>query len=461
MKAVWLEEFGSPEALVAGDAPDPVAGPGQALIEVAYANITFIDTQFRANGFGPFEAKLPMIPGNGVGGTVVSVGPDIDESLIGKRVIAITGGSGGYASLAALDADSLVPVPENLGLDVATALLADGRTAKALMQVASLCEGDRVLVEAAAGGLGSLLVQLAKSAGARVAAVAGGERKVARARELGADVAVDYLQSGWEDQISEAFAGIDVVFDGVGGEIGRSAFGLLERGGRMVSFGMASGEWAGISDEDAEERGVKKIGLWRPTPEEARAHTEAALSDAAESHLRPVVGQIFPLEQAAEAHAAIESRDTVGKTLLVTQRPTPFTRAELDYLESQTLGRLATVQPNGPLQVSPVGFHYNPDVAAIDIRGFNMASSRKFRNVAANGRAAFVVDDITSRHPWRVRCLEIRGHAEAIDKPDMTIIRVYPERIVGFGIDDTDQDPHNLTPNIRDATEAPDRLARK
>jgi pyridoxamine 5'-phosphate oxidase family protein len=123
-----------------------------------------------------------------------------------------------------------------------------------------------------------------------------------------------------------------------------------------------------------------------------------------------------------------------------------FTDAELGYLASQRLGRLATAQPNGTLQVNPVGFRYNSATATIDIAGRNMAASRKFRNVAANGQAAFVVDDLASVQPWRVRCVEIRGHAEAIAEPadsaygtspggfDGAIIRIHPERVISFGI---------------------------
>lgn len=134
-----------------------------------------------------------------------------------------------------------------------------------------------------------------------------------------------------------------------------------------------------------------------------------------------------------------------------------FTRIELDYLATQTLGRLATVQRNGTLQVSPVGFHYNPDTATIDISGYNMTGSRKFHNVAENGRVAFVVDDITSVDPWRVRCVEIRGRAEALDVTgvgahglDAPIIRIHPERIISFGLDDKELDVHQLVVNGRD-----------
>lgn len=133
-----------------------------------------------------------------------------------------------------------------------------------------------------------------------------------------------------------------------------------------------------------------------------------------------------------------------------------FTDIELKYLATQRLGRLATVQPDGTLQVSPVGFSYNADTDTIDIGGHNMAASRKYRNVADNGRVAFVVDDIASVDPWRVRCVEIRGHAEAIDEPTDSasmfggaIIRIHPRRIISFGIDDLDTEPHRLVPSRR------------
>jgi NADPH2:quinone reductase len=288
------------------------------LIEVAFANVTFVETQFRASGFGPFEAELPMIPGNGVGGLVAGVGPGGDERLVGKRVVSGTGGSGGYAERVAVDAGGLVDVPDGVELDTAVALMADGRTATRLVRVAGVRTGDRVLVEAAAGGVGTLLVQLAAAAGATVVGAAGGDRKVGLARELGADVAVDYSEPDWPERVRQAVGAVDVVFDGVGGPIGRSAFELLDWGGRMVSFGMASGGWSDIGDDAAAARGVTLVPMSRPSPEELRELTESALAEAAAGRLRPVVGQRFTLERAADAHAAIESRATVGKTLLVT-----------------------------------------------------------------------------------------------------------------------------------------------
>jgi NADPH2:quinone reductase len=306
-----LSEFGPPDVLVPTEAPEPVAGAGQVVIDVTFANTTFVETQFRATGFGPFKPELPLIPGNGVGGTVASAGTGADPAWIGKRVVSSTGGSGGYAERAAVDAGGLFEVPDGLGLDSAVALLADGRTAAMLVAAAEVRGGDRVLVEAAAGGVGTLLVQLARAAGAEVVAAAGGARKLAVARDAGAHVAIDYGVPDW----TESAGAVDVVFDGVGGATGRSAFELLGRGGRMLSFGLASGEWAGVPEEAAAARGVTLV---RPqaTPEQMRGFTEIVLAEATAGRLRPVIGQRFPLERAADAHAAIEERATVGKTLL-------------------------------------------------------------------------------------------------------------------------------------------------
>ena len=126
-----------------------------------------------------------------------------------------------------------------------------------------------------------------------------------------------------------------------------------------------------------------------------------------------------------------------------------FTETEIVYLASQRLGRLATIQPNGTLQVRPVGFAYNPATSTIDINGYNLAKSQKFRNITANGRAAFVVDDLVSVQPWRVRCLEIRGVAETLTTERGPLIRVHPKRIISFGIDEPDTEAHTLTANKR------------
>lgn len=133
-----------------------------------------------------------------------------------------------------------------------------------------------------------------------------------------------------------------------------------------------------------------------------------------------------------------------------------FSQPELEFLSSQSLGRLATVQPDGTLQVNPVGFTYNQDLDSFDISGYRLSASQKFHNVAHDGRVAFVIDDVPSVDPWRVRCLEIRGHADAIPSIsraeagiDDALIRIYPERIISFGIDLPDQEPHAMTPHNR------------
>lgn len=315
MRAIWLTELGDPEVLVPGDAPDPVAGDGQVVVEVAFTNITFIETQLRSGrmpGLAP-----PVVPGNGVGGVVVEVGLGVDPTLVGTRVVTSTGGSGAYAERVAVDAAGLVDVPGGLALDDAVALLADGRTATWLVRTAGVGEGDRVLVEAAAGGVGTLLVQLARNAGARVVAAAGGDRKLELARELGAEIAVDYRKPGWADDVRAAVGGVDVVFDGVGAEIGRQAFELAAPGARMVAYGLAGGQFSSVTDDEAAARGVTVTRGARITPEEARELTRSALAEAAAGRLRPVIGQRFPLARAADAHAAIEARTTIGKTLLI------------------------------------------------------------------------------------------------------------------------------------------------
>jgi NADPH2:quinone reductase len=314
MRVVWLTRFGDPSVLVPGEAPDPVPGPGQALVDVAYANITFIETMFRAKGFGPYQGEFPMVPGNGVGGVVSTVGAGVDPALVGTRVVTSTGGSGAYASRVAVDAAGLVPVPDDLDLDTAVALLADGRTALLLLRAAAPKPGERVLVEAAAGGVGTLLVQLAKAAGATVTGAAGAG-KLDLVAELGADRAVDYTAPGWAATIGP----LDVVFDGVGGAVARAAFGQLEPGGRMLSYGLSSGAWSDVTDDDAAAGGVTLIRGATGTPEELRALSAEALRLATTGRLRPVIGQRFPLERAADAHAAIEARSTVGKTLLVVE----------------------------------------------------------------------------------------------------------------------------------------------
>ena len=313
MRAVVIREFGPPEVLEPAEVAEVQAGPDEVVIEVELANVTFVETQIRA-GRPPHPSMLPTLPailGNGVGGTVG------DGSLwSGARVVASLNGTGGYAERAIATASALIRIPDELATRDAVALLADGRTALALARHADLGAGETVLVEAAGGGVGTLLVQIARRTGARVVALAGQPRKLALARDLGADVTVDYSQDGWERQVRDLAGEVDVVFDGVGGDIGLAAFGLLRAGGRFCPFGMASGSFAPFTPDLAQASQVTVRRGAGANPEELVALARTALAEAAAGRLRPVVGQEFELADAARAHAAIETRQTVGKTLL-------------------------------------------------------------------------------------------------------------------------------------------------
>ncbi|MFF7631564.1 zinc-binding dehydrogenase [Kitasatospora sp. NPDC008050] len=314
--------FGGPEVLVPGEAAEPVVGPGQVMVEVSVAGITFVETQIR-RGVDQWHAKpdLPYVPGGMVAGRVSAIGEGTDPSWTGRLVLADAGATGAFAERAAADAESLIPVPEGLGLREAAALHTDGSTATGLVEGARIASGEWVLVEAAAGGVGNLLVQLARAAGARVIGIARGARKLDLIRSLGAEAAVDYSAPDWTEQVLQATggAGVDVVFDGVGGEIGRAAFELTARHGRFSVHGASSGQLTAIEPVEARRRGVEVIGIEQLYGFRSRMRpwAEQVMAEAVAGRVRPIIGQTFPLERAADAHAAIESRSTLGKTLLL------------------------------------------------------------------------------------------------------------------------------------------------
>jgi NADPH2:quinone reductase len=266
---------------------------------------------------------LPTIPGREVAGIVDAVGPEVDERWIGRRVVAHLGpASGGYAELAVRETEALHALPDGLADDAAVAMIGTGRTAHAILEVAALTAHDIVLVTAAAGGLGSLLVQAARNAGATVVGVAGGPAKVQRVAQLGATVAVDYSAPDWSDAVRRALDGreVTVALDGVGGALGRGALELLGAGGRLILFGFSSGAPTELSAGDLFARGITAsaaIGAQiAQRPGGLRDLEEQALAAAADGRLVPLV-QRFALAQAAAAHEAIESRAMVGKTVLV------------------------------------------------------------------------------------------------------------------------------------------------
>jgi len=322
MRVVRATRFGGPEVLELSEAPDPVAEPGQAVVGVSFAPVLFLETQVRSGWGGEwFPVKPPYVPGAGVAGEVISVGAGVGREWIGRRVVTDTAEGGGYVELAVAPVEELVRVPDGLRLPEAAALLHDGRTALGLFENARVEPREWVLILGAGGGLGSLLVQLAHAAGARVIGAARGERKIGLARELGADDVIDYSKSGWQELLRNATAGDGpaVVFDGVGGKIGEAAFELTARGGRFSAHGAPSGAFAEIDPEEADRRGVTVRGIEQAQfePADAKRLAERALSEAAAGRIRPIIGQTFPLERAADAHTAIESRDAIGKTLLV------------------------------------------------------------------------------------------------------------------------------------------------
>ena len=225
MKALRIRKFGPPEVLVAEELPEPRPSEGQVVVDVAAVGVNFIETLVRAGAFADEVNPGPFVPGNEVGGGVSEVGPGMDPALVGQRVVTSTGGKGGYAERVAVAADGLVEIPHELETDKAVALFAHGRTALGLVRETHPAPGECVLVEAAGGGVGSLLVQLAKRAGATVIAAAGSARKLKLARSLGADAAVDYESPDWGEAVRREVGGdgVDVVFDSVGGVIGRGA----------------------------------------------------------------------------------------------------------------------------------------------------------------------------------------------------------------------------------------------
>lgn len=319
MLQIQLDRFGGPEVLEPVSVDDPLPGPGEVLVRTLAAGVTFVDTQLRA-GRPPWSGpppRLPLVLGNGVAGVVSAAGDSTGRELLGRTVVTATGGSGGYADRVVVPSGAPIPLPDAIPPADGVALLADGRTATGLVRAADVRPGDRVLVLAAAGGVGTLLVQLARARGADlVVAAAGTGAKLALAAELGAHETVDYTRPGWADELRHRVGTLTVVFDGVGGRIGADALGLARPAARFAGFGGASGRLTAA--EDVASRGLRLIraGEIATSPEDNRLLVESALSAAAAGRLRVVLGRRFPLAEAASAHAAIEARTTVGKTVL-------------------------------------------------------------------------------------------------------------------------------------------------
>jgi NADPH2:quinone reductase len=326
MKAIRQYEFGPAETLRHEEVPDPVPEAGQVLVEVAAAGVHLLDTSIRSGATGgPFPPpELPMTPGREVAGTVSAIGPDVEDSWAGKRVVAHLGMlSGGYASRALTPVASLHEIPEALTPEQAVAAIGTGRTALGILDAAELAADDVVLVPAAAGALGSLFVQAARRVGAVAVGLAGGAQKVERVRALGADVALDYRGPGWPEKVLAALDGRrpTVLLDGVGGEVGRAGLELLDVGGRIVMFGWTSGAATEFTSADIVAGSLSVAWVTGPRMLKRygglRGLETRALAEAAAGRLVPVVHPPFPLADAAAAHRALEGRDTIGKVVLV------------------------------------------------------------------------------------------------------------------------------------------------
>lgn len=318
MKAVMVHQFGPPSVLRVEDVPDPRMGPGEVLIEVAAASVVFIDTRVRAGKSAWWRPELPYIPGSGVSGVIRKAGADVDRRLIGRRVVASIV-AGGYAELVVASTDDCVPIPEGLDSLVAAALIADGRTAVRLSRAARPAIGEWVLVEAAGGGVGSLLVQLARNAGACVIGAASTVEKRELAAKRGAAHTVDYTDPDWPQHVRDITGGdgVDLVFDGVGGDVGATAFDLVRDSGRFVVHGSASGSATSPDLQVVQARNLTFLGPDAGSNTPANLLIELALGEAAGARLEPSIHQVLRFDGAADAHTTLENRAAIGKMLLV------------------------------------------------------------------------------------------------------------------------------------------------
>jgi NADPH2:quinone reductase len=333
MQAIQITEQGAPEVLKLVELPDPTPGPGQVLIKVKAAAVNFSDVMRRRGDMYPVPTPLPFVPGAEVAGTVVAVGEGVTSPSIGTNVFGTVGNdtSGGYAELALAGAYNVVPVPDGIDLSTASGIIVSGLAATVILDdLAGLKEGESVFIPAAAGGVGSYAVQIAKKLGAGlIIAGASTIQKREIALRLGADHVVDYTQPGWTQEVNQLTGGrgVDVALEMSGPARLAETLDILAPFGRLVVFGSVSGSDAGI-DRAALERLLYdpapsqsligfNLGTWF---EERPAQTIAALQRlvgwvTSGAIAAPTV-EVLPLSEAAEAHRLLESGATTGKLVL-------------------------------------------------------------------------------------------------------------------------------------------------
>jgi NADPH:quinone reductase len=313
LRAIQISEFGGPEVLQVVELPQPEPAADEVLIEVSRAGLNFADTHQRTNSYLA-KAELPLIPGSEVAGR---------RTDTGERVVALCG-NGGYAQYATAPAPLTFPIPEGVDDETALALLLQGLTAWHLYKTcARVAGGESVVVHAAAGGVGSLAVQLGKPLGAaRVIATASTEEKRQLAIELGADAATDADPGGMRDRLLECNGGrkVDVVFEMAGGQVFEESLDALAPLGRLVAYGIASGEQNEVSTGHLMRRSRSVIGFWLMHTLGHPELVDEALADlfarAARGELHVVVGGTYALGDAAQAQIALQERRTSGKLVI-------------------------------------------------------------------------------------------------------------------------------------------------
>lgn len=313
MRAIQMQEFGGPEVLELVELPTPTPGEGELLIEVSRAGLNFADTHQRTNSYLA-KAQLPLVPGTEVAGV---------RTDTGERVVALCG-TGGYAEYALAPAALTIPIPDGIDDGTALAILLQGLTAWHLYKTcARVAPGESVVIQAAAGGVGSLAVQLGKPLGAgRVIAVASTEEKRQLALSLGADAAIDADPEGMTERIVEANGGrkVDAVFEMAGGAVFDASLEALAPFGRMVAYGIASGEQNTVATGALMRKSRAVVGFWLMHCLGRPEMVEEALADlfarAVRGELRAVVGATYPLAEAAQAQIDLAARRTTGKVLL-------------------------------------------------------------------------------------------------------------------------------------------------
>jgi NADPH:quinone reductase len=327
MKAVQFSRFGGPEVFETVEVPTPKPGPGHLLIRVQVTGVNFADTLMRADRYA-VTPSLPAILGSEAAGHVEAVGSGVDEFSLGQRVAAplFAGtGLGAYAEFVLIDAALAVPLSDAVSFEQAVAVMNQGLTALYLTRQAPP-KGKSVLVNAAAGGVGSILVQLAKRGGARtVVAAASSADKLDFVRSLGADVGVNYTQAGWTDQLREATDGVgpDIIYESAGGDVTIKSLESLAPQGQIViygalniqSFQLGVPELLGLIFKNQSLTGFAFVPLL--TPPGLRSGLAELFELVTRGELTVTIGSRYPLTDAAQAHKALEGRRTTGKLILV------------------------------------------------------------------------------------------------------------------------------------------------